>query len=361
MIPIKNQYTVIGLMSGTSLDGLDIACCYFEKKNNLWTYAILNKDSIDYKASFKEKLQSTITMTPTALLAFHNQYGSWLGVQVKKFITTHHLQVDFIASHGHTVFHQPEIGLTYQIGSGQHLANTCSQKVICDFRTNDVALGGQGAPLVPIGDQLLFSHYNFCLNLGGISNISFVTNGKRIAYDISPANMALNYICNTIGKIYDKGGEIARTGTLNTALLNTLNGLAYYTLPYPKSLGYEWFIKTMIPIIDTTQDSVENLLHTVVHHIADQITNTIKKTTIKNASLLVTGGGAKNKFLIEILQQKLEGYATVIVPSEDLIDFKEALIFAFMGVLRARNETNCLRSVTGANKNSSSGVIFEPS
>ncbi|WP_207948648.1 anhydro-N-acetylmuramic acid kinase, partial [Aquimarina spinulae] len=194
MNSIKNEYTVIGLMSGTSLDGLDIACCTFKKKNDTWTFSITNTDSIDYDVTFKEQLKNTVHLEPTALLAFHNEYGSWLGNQVKKFITKNNINVDFVASHGHTVFHQPEIGLTYQIGSGQHLANACGQKVICDFRTNDVALGGQGAPLVPIGDQLLFGQYAFCLNLGGISNVSFNTDKKRIAYDISPANMLLNFI-----------------------------------------------------------------------------------------------------------------------------------------------------------------------
>lgn len=360
MSSVKNQYTVIGLMSGTSLDGLDIVCCSFEKKNDIWIFSIIDTDSIDYDVTFKEQLKNTVHLEPTALLAFHNEYGSWLGNEVKKFIEQNNIHVDFVASHGHTVFHQPEIGLTYQIGSGQHLANACGQKVICDFRTNDVALGGQGAPLVPIGDQLLFGQYDFCLNLGGISNISFNSEEKRIAYDISPANMLLNFICATIDKAYDNHGEIAKTGTLNPILLDTLNSLSYYTLTFPKSLGYEWFVEKMIPIVDHTQDSAENLLHTAVHHITTQIADAIKKTNHKNSSILVTGGGAKNDFLIKILQQKLDGFATVVIPPEEIIDFKEALIFAFMGVLRERNEVNCLQSVTGARKDSSSGVLYHP-
>ncbi|WP_103070231.1 anhydro-N-acetylmuramic acid kinase [Aquimarina sediminis] len=358
---MKNQYTVIGLMSGTSLDGLDIVNCYFEKQNDTWSFSILNKANVDYDIAFKEKLKNTIHLNATELLAFHNKYGIWLGEQIKGFMLQNNIEVDFIASHGHTVFHQPEIGLTYQIGSGQHIANTCKQKVICDFRTNDVALGGQGAPLVPIGDQLLFEKYDFCLNLGGISNISFnSTNKKRVAYDISPANMLLNYICTTIDKAYDKGGEIAKTGELNTRLLNSLNDLEYYNLPFPKSLGYEWFAQKVIPIIDNTPDSPKNLLHTAVHHIAEQITRTISLIENRGGSLLITGGGAKNHFLIKVLQQKLDTMATIVIPSEDIIDFKEALIFAFMGVLRERNEINCLQSVTGAKKDSSSGVLYLP-
>ncbi|MBQ4822475.1 anhydro-N-acetylmuramic acid kinase [Aquimarina sp. MMG016] len=356
----KNHYKVIGLMSGTSLDGLDIAYCHFTKNNNSWEFSIEKAESIDYDNHFKEKLKNTVHLNAVDLLAFHNEFGTWLGEKTKEFIFTHQIQVDFISSHGHTVFHQPEIGLTYQIGSGQHLANASGHKVICDFRTLDVALGGQGAPLVPIGDQLLFGDYDFCLNLGGISNISFDVKGKRIAFDISPANMLLNYICKKINKAYDHGGAIAKTGILNRVLLDQLNALAYYSLPYPKSLGYEWFVDKVIPIIENTNDTPENLLHTSVHHIATQIANTIIDTHKNNSSLLITGGGAKNDFLIEILQQQLEGQANVIIPSTDIIDYKEALIFGFMGVLRELNEVNCLQSVTGANRDSSSGVLYRP-
>ncbi|WP_082832605.1 anhydro-N-acetylmuramic acid kinase [Aquimarina aggregata] len=359
---MKNSktYKVIGLMSGTSLDGLDIAYCHFKKENTIWHYSIEKAISIEYTKEFKEKLKSTVHLEASALLAFNNEYGIWLGRQVDNFITTHNLSVDFIASHGHTVFHQPEIGLTYQIGSGQHLANSSGQKVICDFRVNDVSYKGQGAPLVPIGDLHLFNEYDFCLNLGGISNVSFSNNHKRIAYDISPVNMLLNYICSKINLEYDKGGQLAKTGQINVLLLERLNTLEYYDLKAPKSLGYEWFTQKVIPIIDNPSDTIENLLHTAVHHIATQITNDIKKTKKNSSKVLVTGGGAKNDFLIEVLTQKLKPFATVIIPEDKIIDFKEALIFAFMGVLRERKEINCLQSVTGATKDSSSGVIYEP-
>ncbi len=357
----QNTYKVIGLMSGTSLDGLDIAYCHFEKNTDTWNFSIEKTESIDYTTDFKEKLKNTVHLEASRLLAFHNQYGIWLGEQVKNFINANKIEVDFVSSHGHTVFHQPQIGLTYQIGSGQHLANICQQKVICDYRTNDVALGGQGAPLVPIGDQLLFANYDFCLNLGGISNISFDHQSKRIAYDISPANMLLNHICKSIDLQYDEGGKISASGTINTQLLAQLNNLAYYKLPYPKSLGYEWFTDKVVPILDNTNDSTNNLLHTSVHHIAEQIVNAIKSTKKMKPSVLVTGGGAKNNFLIDTLQQKLSTKATIIVPSMDIIDFKEALIFGFMGVLRDQNKINCLRSVTGASKDSSSGIIYIPS
>ncbi|WP_299260953.1 anhydro-N-acetylmuramic acid kinase [uncultured Aquimarina sp.] len=353
-------YKIIGLMSGTSLDGLDIAYCEIEKRQDSWTFSIAKTKNLDYDSELKNKLKNTIHLDPINLLVFHNQYGVWLGSQVKQFLEENNLKIDFVSSHGHTVYHQPEIGLTYQIGSGQHIANSCNQKVICDFRTNDVALGGQGAPLVPIGDQLLFSNYDFCLNLGGISNISFELNNKRIAYDISPANMLLNLICSKINLEYDDRGKLAKTGTLNKKVLEDLDELTYYKEPYPKSLGYEWFAEKVVPIIKNANDSIENLLYTSVHHIASQISNAIKETGKKNSSLLITGGGAKNDFLIEILQQKLQKFSTVVIPGTKIIDYKEALIFAFMGVLRDRNEVNSLKSVTGAKKDSSSGVIYYP-
>ncbi len=356
----QNTYKVIGLMSGTSLDGLDIAYCHFHKKESAWEFSILKTESIEYTPDYKEQLKNIIHLQAIELLAFHNTYGNWLGNTVNDFIKKNKMAVDFISSHGHTVHHQPKIGVTYQIGSGQHLANTSKKKVICDFRTNDVSLGGQGAPLVPIGDKLLFSTYDFCLNLGGISNISFDNKEKRIAYDISPANMLLNHICKRIDIPYDDGGKLSRTGTLNHKLLDTINRLEYYSQAYPKSLGYEWFTEKIIPVLEYTNDTPENLLHTSVHHIAQQIAIAIKKTNKKKASLLITGGGAKNHFLVEILKNNIQEYVEVIIPEEKIIDFKEALIFAFMGVLKERNEINCLSSVTGAIRDSCSGVIYTP-
>lgn len=354
-----STYNVIGLMSGTSLDGLDIAYCQFQKISEAWHFQITKTSSITYQLDFKNQLKNATQLSSTALLQLHNQYGDWLGNQVKKFIINNNLEVDFIASHGHTVFHQPQKGFTFQIGSGQHLANTSGHTTICDFRTNDVALGGQGAPLVPIGDQLLFDNYDYCLNLGGISNLSFDHLGQRLAYDISPANMLLNYICQKIDLEFDEGGTLASRGTPNAVLLAALNNLNYYKKNYPKSLGYEWFLEQVIPIIDQSNENIENLLRTCVEHITDQICSNLNHKR-KKSTVLVTGGGAKNSFLIETLQQKTTSNCSIIVPTNTIIEFKEALIFGFLGVLRYRNEINCLASVTGAKKDSSSGVIFEP-
>jgi len=348
-------------MSGTSLDGLDLCYSHISKDEDKWSFEIIETKSVSYSDDMQSELKDSIYLKADELLQFHNTYGTWLGQQAKQFISEKKLEVDFIASHGHTTHHQPENGLTFQIGSGQHIANESLLKVICDFRTNDVALGGQGAPLVPIGDQLFFGEYDFCLNLGGISNISLEQKGKRIAYDIGLANMILNYITRRIDLDFDKGGALARSGRINTNMLDRLNGLKYYLLPHPKSIGYEWFVEEVVPIVDITDDTTENLLHTAIHHVCEKVAQQVKlNTTKEESSLFVTGGGALNTFMIEVLQDKLGEATTVVVPEKELIEFKEAVVFALMGALRIEKEINVLKSVTGAKRDSSSGVVYLP-
>ncbi len=354
-------YEILGLMSGTSLDGLDLACCHIWQSGNHWKFKIKETKSVAYAPEMQSKLRDSIFLPAEELLSFHNSYGTWLGEQSRSFIDEHHLNIDGIASHGHTTHHRPEMGLTFQIGSGQHVANASGQKVICDFRTNDVALGGQGAPLVPIGDALFFGEYDFCLNLGGIANISFDKVGQRIAYDIGLANMILNHITRKNGLDYDKGGQLARSGKINSELLKKLNDLEYYQLPYPKSTGYEWFVEKVVPLFDGTDDCMQNLLCTGVHHICEQIAVQVRMNSPQTQNtLLATGGGALNDFLIQSLQEKLGSETKVVVPNKKLIEFKEALVFAFMGMLRMEEKTNVLSSVTGAKRDSSSGVVYLP-
>ncbi|MEP0132132.1 MAG: anhydro-N-acetylmuramic acid kinase [Eudoraea sp.] len=354
-------YKVIGLMSGTSLDGLDLAYCHISKTLDRWEYTIEQAKSVFYTSEMKEKLKKSIFFSADELLIFNNTYGQWLGEQVKIFIKENDLHADFIASHGHTTHHQPQQGLTFQIGSGQHLANVSRHKTVCDFRSNDVALGGEGAPLVPIGDVLFFGKYDFCLNLGGIANVSFEYEGKRIAYDIGLANMILNHITHKIGLNYDDNGVLARKGSINNDMLEGLNQLSYYSLPFPKSTGYEWFVDKVVPVIDATKDTTENLLCTAVHHICEQVALQIKTNVTKDQStLFVTGGGALNQFMMELLQSKLAPTISLVIPSKKLIEYKEALIFALMGILRIEQEINVLKTVTGASKDSSSGVVYLP-
>lgn len=348
-------------MSGTSLDGLDLAYCHIWHIGDRWQYDIKETKSVSYDPKMRDKLKNSIYLSADELLIFHNSYGAWLGEQVRTFVSGNNLEVDLICSHGHTTHHQPQKGITFQIGSGQHLANTCGLKTICDFRTNDVALGGQGAPLVPIGDRSFFGEYDFCLNLGGIANISFEKDGERIAYDIGLANMLLNHITQPFGLAYDKGGRLARSGKIGPELLKKLDALEFYRLPFPKSIGYEWFVKEVVPLISISGESMENLLHTAVHHICGQIVAQVLAHAQKPVStLLVTGGGTLNDFLVEILQKKLGDKVQVVVPPRILVEYKEALVFALMGVLRWEGKVNCLRSVTGATRDCTGGVVYYP-
>lgn len=286
-------------------------------------------------------------------------YGKWLGGQVREFITDYHPKVDLIASHGHTIFHEPEKGITLQIGDGREIARATGVVTIADFRSLDVSLGGQGAPLVPIGDELLFSDFTACLNLGGIANISYRSNDQRVAFDVGLANMSLNYLAQKTELPYDANGELAASGQIDYELLNALNGLPYFARPAPKSLGFEWFSSMVKPLLDVDYP-ISDLLATVVEHEAMQIGIALNKLADTKGNVLVTGGGTFNDYLLERIRHFTPSVLKIVVPPKELIDFKEALIFALMGVLRFRNENNCLSSVTGASRDSSGGVIFNP-
>ena len=356
-----NSYNVLGMMSGTSLDGLDLAYCRFWQENETWDFEIRQCTTISYDPSLYDKLKNAIYLSEEEHAQLHEEYGQWLGKQAQQFVQKHKLPVDFIASHGHTSHHLPEEGITFQLGHGQQLANASGHKVICDFRSLDVQLGGQGAPLVPIGDELLLLAYDFCLNLGGISNISFKKNEKRIAFDIGMANMPLNYITEKIGLKYDAGGQLAQKGILVPELSEALDQLDYYQLPYPKSTGFEWFSQEVKPLIEKSGSTPKDLLHTIIHHNCEQIAKVIQnENQSTRGKLLITGGGALNDFFVATLQDKLGERTEVVVPPKKLVEYKEAMVFAFMGVLRELGQTNVFASVTGASKDSCSGVIFEP-
>lgn len=352
-----NHYRVAGLMSGTSLDGVDIACCYFREENGQWEYAIVRAETFPYPAEWKARLQQLPMASAMELARAHSDYGRYLGNLVNDFLTQHHLEAELVASHGHTIFHQPHLGFTCQIGDGAAIAAACGIPVISDFRSLDVALGGQGAPLVPLGDQMLFGGYDSCLNIGGFANISFENEGRRIAYDICPANIILNYLSEELGHPYDRDGLLAASGKVNENLLQQLNKTGYYLLPPPKSLGREWVENTILPLLSSYNISGYDKLRTATEHIAIQLSKAIGNTP--DQKVLVTGGGAFNIFML----QRLVNLTTtqLFIPDNQLVNFKEALVFALLGVLRLRGEPNCLAAVTGAGENACGGAFFLPS
>ena len=350
----KENYNVIGVMSGTSLDGVDLAYIKFNNSGR-WTFEIFQSETVSYSEEWLNKLKNAIHFNPTELEELNVAYTKLLASIISNFISKHNLtEIDAVCSHGHTILHQPQNGFTLQIGNLPIIRDLVNQTIVCDFRVQDVQLGGQGAPLVPIGDKLLFSEYDYCLNLGGFSNVSFNENGNRIAFDISPVNTVLNFYANELGFPYDDAGDFAKSGNINQDLLKQLNDLEFYALPYPKSLGMEFVNAKIFPLINSFSIDVKDKLRTFVEHIAIQIAHICSKP---NAKLFITGGGAYNRFLIERLRNYLPT-TEVLIPDDKTIQFKEALIFGFLGILKLRNEINVLSSVTGASKNHSTGVVF---
>lgn len=343
-------------MSGTSLDGLDLAYIEFNFEDK-WNFSIIEAETIAYSNEWNQTLKNLVSNSIEDLNGIDENYTSYLASIINDFVYRNCISdMDAVCSHGHTAFHQPENRLTYQIGNLKKLSNLVENTVVCDFRIQDVEFGGQGAPLVPIGDELLFSDYDFCLNLGGFANISTKTNSTRIAYDICPVNIVLNRYVSKLGYDFDDSGKIASTGKMNPELLSELNSLDFYNLSPPKSLGLEWVRDIVFPIIDNYKLNVEDILRTFIEHCTFQISREISKK--EDASILITGGGVYNSFFIERL--KTFSNNNIIIPDKNLIEFKEALIFGLLGVLKLRGEINCLRSVTGAKKDHSSGQIYYP-
>ena len=347
----KIQYQVgIGIMSGTSLDGIDIAACSFKDS---YTFDLIDFKGIAYSTEWKAKLEKAPTLNGIELRLLEIEYSEFIADQVKNFLGDTAITPDFIACHGHTIFHQPDKKLTCQILDGSVVAAKTKITTVCDFRSGDVALGGQGAPLVPIGDKVLFRKYEACLNLGGIANLSFEQNGIRKAYDIGPANLLLNKLAGREGLDYDKDGDLARSGKIIAPLLHKLNSLDYYTMSPPKSLGREWLEEHVFPLF--TAESTADLLATSIEHIASQIATALNETSDLGL-ILATGGGAHNTFLMEMISGKTK--SVIEIPSQEIIDAKEAIIFALLGKLRLENKINTLASVTGASRDSCGGAVY---
>ncbi len=350
------SWRIIGMMSGTSLDGTDIAFCTFTVNHGKWIFKIGPAETIPYDDQWKKMLTMLSNSQASEMGKQHFAYGIYLGKLARSFIRKYKLEADLIASHGHTIFHQPEAGYNFQLGEGTALALASGLPVAADFRSRDVLLGGQGAPLVPVGDRLLFEEYALCINLGGFSNCSYEKNNQRIAFDICPVNIALNYFARELRLAYDKDGAKASQGSINNNLLDALNKLDYYRKAAPKSLGREWFEDIFLKVAENYELSSTDILRTLTEHFAMQIRFAMDQ--IEEGKVLLTGGGAKNSFLVQRICELSN--KRIIVPEEKIIDYKEALIFAFLGLLRWENKINCLASVTGAKQDSSCGTLYFP-
>lgn len=360
----KNMiYRAIGSMSGSSLDGLDIVFTELTETGGKWSYQILAADCLEYTDDWRKRLVNAVELSALNYQLLHAEYGHYTGKAINRFIDTHHLhhRVNLIASHGHTTFHLPHQKMTAQLGDGATIAAVTQLPVVSDLRSMDVAFGGQGAPIVPIGEKLLLAEYQYFLNIGGIANVSININGNYTAFDVCAANRVLNMLAAQKGLPYDEGGKIAAAGNLDEALLQQLNSLDYYSLPAPKSLSNSFGMMTVYGIIEDARLSVEDALRTYTEHIALQIKASIihNKKESTNKKMLVTGGGAFNTFLVERLTDLLSDQAiTIVVPDDQLVQYKEALIMALMGILRWREEVNVLSSVTGAAQNSIGGALW---
>ncbi len=358
-------YRVIGVMSGSSLDGLDMAFVEFEESRGKWSFEVKSASCKPYNNEWLQKLQKIASISAYDYLLQHTAYGKYIGQQVNEFIEEFdlHHKVQLIASHGHTTFHAPASGMTAQIGDGAAIAAATEINVVSDLRAMDVAFGGQGAPIVPIGEKLLFNDYSFYLNLGGIANLSYKSNNDYIAFDVCAANRVLNMLANLEAKDFDEGGSIAASGKVYTPLLTRLNSISYYSLPHPKSLANEFGTDKVFPLAQAFDISNADKLRTYTEHVVMQIVYSIQKLSsdngIRNTKLLVTGGGAFNTFLVNRLTESIKSFEIeVIVPDATIVNYKEALIMGLIGVLRWREEYNVLQSVTGARRSSIGGAVW---
>ena len=350
-----NVYHAIGIMSGTSMDGLDIVYCKLFLKNN-WQYEILKCRTISYTKKWKERLINAHLLKSRDFVLLDHEFGKFIGKKINEFILENNInktEIDLISSHGHTIFHETQNSFSCQIGNGNQICAVTNLKTVTDFRSLNVAFNGQGAPLVPIGDHLLFNNYDACLNLGGVANISLNYKNPIIAGDINFANMSSNYLAEKMGFPFDKNGHLAKKGELNNDLILKLNELSFFNQPFPKSLSIEDFKKWYLPVLAKSNCSLYDQLFTTGFHLAESI----KKITGRKRKLLVTGGGVHNQFWIQKLK---EFNVQVVIPESTLIEYKEALIFSLLGVLKVRDEVNCLSSVTGATRDLKSGIIFTP-
>lgn len=351
----QSNFLIIGAMSGTSLDGLDLVATRFDLDQGSWRFEILLAKTFSYPTILVDQLRVAIDCVDEQVESLDHALGQFIGRTVKLFAQNLNGKVDFVASHGHTVLHRPELGYTLQIGNGQIISDICGLPVINNFRENDVKLGGQGAPLVPIGDRDLFGEFDLCLNLGGIANISQKRGEEMLAYDICPFNMALNELSGQLGLAYDDKGRLASEGIVDADLLESLNDISYLTREYPKSLGLEDYRALWLPLIVASSAPLKDKMCTFTEHTAMQVAKVLEGSDVSK-KVLITGGGTFHQYFLSRLEQLAK--PKICIPEEPIINFKEGLVFAYLGLLRYLGKPNCLRSVTGADKDNAGGDLY---
>lgn len=354
----QHSAELIGLMSGTSGDGLDIAYCRFEK-NERWAFRLLHTQTIPFPEDLGKLLSTAHRLPASELVQLDVTFGAWMGREVKRFCEIHQCSPLAICSHGHTVFHNPAQGYSLQIGNGWALRRHAGFPVVSDFRMSDIQWGGQGAPLVPVGDRYLFGEVDFCLNLGGIANISMEQDGQRLAFDTCPFNLLLNPLAEQLGAPYDDRGIWASQGRIHEELLADLNGLPFYALSGAKSLAREDMESVFTPCLEKFSIAAKDKLATLTEHYALQLARIIQRyQSHARPSVMLTGGGAYHAFFRSRLDYHLGGSWKQVVVSNQVIEFKEALVFAFLGYLRILGENNTLHEVTGASRDTCGGIYF---
>ena len=346
---IENKATVLGLMSGSSLDGLDACLCSFTNLNGIWSFKIEEARTLEIPSILKEELRQSSQLSSQDLLALDVKYGSWIGEQIKEIARPSNL----ISIHGHTVHHEPSKGFSLQIGSAEKIALVTKKPVVSNFRNKDILLGGQGAPLVPMGEKLLFPDFDAFINLGGICNATFNAGENLVAGDIGPFNQVFNHYSNMMGYAMDKGGALSASGNKNEDLIESWKQITFFTKSFPKSLANQWVMDNFFNYRDYEP---ADILCSFAHFISDEISLVINKNNPRK--VFVTGGGAYNDFTMSLLREKCN--CEIVIPSDDLVNYKEALIFAILGLLKTNGEINVLSSSTGANCDSSSGTIYQP-
>ncbi|XP_064473646.1 anhydro-N-acetylmuramic acid kinase-like [Ornithodoros turicata] len=374
MTPTKDvtKYEVIGVMSGSSLDGLDIIYTRFSlTSSDCWEYNIQHCTCYNYSPTWIDKLKHATSTSALEYQLLNTEYGRYIGEYVLRFIRENRLdgKVHLIACHGHTVFHLPSQLTTSTLGDGATVAAVTGLPVVSDLRSMDVALGGQGSPIALTAERKLFGNeYQFFLNIGGMACLTYA--GKNysdsFAVDVCPANQLLNLLANREGRAFDRSGEMAKSGKVSTRLLKDLDDFDYYKKSFPKSLGVDFGPEILYPLIQAHDLSTADALQTFTEHICNQVAEVIRlvERTVKDglpqsSKMLVTGGGARNLFLVDRLTERLKEFRiTVVVPNDELVKFKEALVTSVIGVQRLRGEENFIGEVSGASRSSIGGAFW---